>query len=64
MGALWVSRHVIALELKFYWQRFLGEGGADAANMDLTAFVLAVALTLVGIGLLIGINRAVSSTRA
>jgi hypothetical protein len=53
MGALWVARHIIALELKFYWQRFLGEGGADAANMDLIPFVLAVVLTLVGIGILL-----------
>ncbi len=53
MGALWVAREMIALELTFYWQRFLGEGGAGAARMNLTAFVLAIVLTLVGVGMLL-----------
>jgi hypothetical protein len=58
IGALWVARGMIALELKFYWQRYLGEGGADAATMNLTAFALAVLLTLVGVGvLLVGVLR-------
>jgi hypothetical protein len=58
MGALWVARGIIALELKFYWQRYLGEGGGGGATMNLTAFVLAVLLTLVGVGmLLVGILR-------
>jgi hypothetical protein len=53
MGALWVAREMIALELTFYWQRFLGEGGGGAARMNLTAFVLAIVLTLVGVGMLL-----------
>ena len=53
MGALWVAREMIALELTFYWQRFLGEGGVGAAGMSLTAFVLAIVLTLVGVGMLL-----------
>ena len=53
VGALWVAREMIALELTFYWQRFLGEGGVGAAGMNLTAFVLAIVLTLVGIGILL-----------
>ena len=53
MGALWVARDVIALELKFYWQRFLGEGGIGTARMNFTAFILTVVLTLVGIGMLL-----------
>jgi hypothetical protein len=53
MGALWVARDIIALELKFYWQRFLGEGGVGAANMNLTTFVLAVLLALIGMGMLL-----------
>lgn len=58
MGALWVAREVIALELTFYWQRFLGEGGGGGARMNLTAFVLAIVLTLVGVGIvLVGFVR-------
>jgi hypothetical protein len=53
MGALWAARDMIALELKFYWQRLLGEGGAGGAYMNLTAFVLAAVLTLVGVGMLL-----------
>ena len=58
MGALWVARDVIALELTFYWQRFLGEGGIGAARMNLSGLVLAVVLALVGMGvLLLGVLR-------
>jgi hypothetical protein len=49
MGALWVARDMIALELN----RFSGEGGIGAAAMNLTAFVLAIVLTLVGVGMLL-----------
>jgi hypothetical protein len=58
VAALWVAGPIIALAVKFYGLRFLGEGGADGAIMNLSAFILALLFMLVGVGiLLVGVVR-------
>jgi hypothetical protein len=53
LAALWTAKDMIAMTLRFYWLRFSGEGGADAASMNLSGFVLAAVLAMLGLAILL-----------
>jgi hypothetical protein len=53
LAALWLARDLIAMTLKVSWLQFWGEGGAEAAGMNLSGFVLAVLLAFIGLVLLV-----------
>jgi hypothetical protein len=53
LAAVWTAKDLIALSLKFYWLRLRGEGGAEGAMMNLSAFALFVLLAIVGLAILI-----------
>lgn len=58
LTALWLARELIAMTLKVSWLRFRKEGGAEVAQMNLSGFVLAALLALIGlIVLIVGVVR-------
>jgi hypothetical protein len=50
---MWIARDMIAMALKVYWLRSLGQGGAEAALMNVSGFVLAVLLAVIGLAILV-----------
>ena len=53
LAALWTAKDMIAMTLKVYWLRLSGEGGAEGATMNLSGFVLAVLLAVIGLAILV-----------
>jgi hypothetical protein len=59
LTALWTAKDIIAMTLKVSWLRFSGQGGAEAAGMNLSGFVLATLLAMIGLAILVvGVVRA------
>ena len=58
LAALWIAKDIIALTLESYRLRFSGQGGIGGANMNLSGFVLAVLVAMIGfVILVVGVVR-------
>lgn len=53
LAALWTARDIIALTLESYRLRFSGQGGIGGASMNLSGFVLAVLVAMIGLAILV-----------
>ena len=53
LAALWTAKDMIAMTLKVHWLRLSGEGGGEGATMNLSGFVLAVLLAVIGLAILV-----------
>jgi len=54
LAALWTTKDIIAMVLQFFFRQWSSEGsGGGAANMNVTGFVLAVLLAMIGLAILV-----------
>ena len=53
LAAIWIARDIIVFTLESYRFRFSGEGGTAAAGMNLSGFVLAILLAMIGLTILV-----------
>jgi ABC-type phosphate transport system permease subunit len=54
LAAFWTAKDIIALTLPFFSRQWSSEGsGGGAANMNVTAFVLAFLLAMIGLAILV-----------
>jgi hypothetical protein len=53
LAALWIASDMIAMTLKVSWLRFRGDGGAEGASMNLSGFVLALLVAIIGLTTLV-----------
>jgi|HubBroStandDraft_3_1064219.scaffolds.fasta_scaffold486656_2 hypothetical protein len=59
LSALWVARDIIAFTLQFLSRQWSREGGTAAAIINLSGFVLATLLAMIGLAILVvGVVRA------
>ena len=54
LTAIWTTKDIIALTLQFFSRQWSSEGsGGGAASMNVTGFVLAILLAMIGLGIVV-----------